>query len=271
MRDNTRAIESDPRFSIQDFGTKGKWGVLRFSSPRAFHEASVRYARTANERWAWGNAQWAGLGQQTLGDFDTSGIPQHGLALARAANAALPIRRNKPGQVRPSICGGAWNIPAVEAGIPLCARMRHRTKLAPRTITLVETYSASVNQETLSPIFAKLARAINDYTLAGGAVTLRICVIGFAKSKSNGTVGLINEVRVPCNDLAQVCLGLSVTAFRALGGPLCTAYSESRGDCITIPRADENPIPNSIYLGGRTTSGDVSGSIAAVVKALEIS
>ena len=276
MRDNTRQLRADPRFSVQDYGPKGQWGLMRFSSPRDMLAASVAYARTPNERWGTGEdsdgyyRRWKGLGEQDWRSLDSSGIAEHPLKLTREARARLPAPKARPGSVRPTVCGGYWSTPDVLSGRPLAARARVRDRLAPLTIRLVCSWSASVDSETLAPVFAKLGRALNDYTLAGGAVTLTIFLIGEARRTTNGTRGLICECRVPANDLAQLSLGGSVTALRHLAGPLMTAYSEAASDSIPVPTEQENPIPNSLYLGGRTSTGDIAAQIEKVIKSLNL-
>lgn len=271
MRANTRALLSDPRFSVRDFGPKGKWGMLSFSSPREALEASKQHARTENEKIWHGDPKWQGLGAQSLESLDAAGIAEHPLAAIRAANAALPHKQSRPGIIQPSIAGGAWSIPAVLAGLPLAARSRARTKLAPLTINLVCAWSASVSDEKLSPVFAKLGRALNDYTLAGGSVSLFLHYIGFLRAGPIDSIrGAIIRMRAPTADLAQLSLGCSVAAFRAVSGPLITALSDSRRDTIAIPQAIDNPIPASIYLGGRTSTGDIGPSLASTLEALAI-
>lgn len=271
MRANTRALISDPRFSVQDFGPKGKWGLLSFTSPREMLECVKRHARTTNERAWTSDPEWCGLGSQSIADLDASGIPLHALEDIRAASATLPHKRSRPGAITPSVVGGSWSVPAVLAGLPLAARSRSRTKLAPLTINLVCTWSSSVSASDLASTFARLGRAINDYTLAGGAVTLHTHYLGFLhRAPIDSIKGLIIKMRVPTNDLAQLALACSPMAFRAACGPLVTAVSDGPRDSVRVPTESDNPIPASIYLGGRTSTGDIGANLAAALKALEV-
>ena len=265
MRTNTKALTTDPRFSPRE-----DWGVLKFQNPREAHRASVEWARTPNEE-NWAGDEWIGLGQQTKSDFDASGIALKPRNLMKAAIANLVRKPTKAGKSAPALVGGAWNTPAVLAGLPLAAIARQRTKLPPLRIGLAISYSASVRDETLAPIFAKLSRAIWDYTLAGGSVDLTVYACGKLRRSSLGLKGLIVECRVPTQDIAQLSLGLSSVFFRAVAGPLMTAASCAEDDSIRIPDPSEIPLPpGTIFMGGRTHTGDIGASLDATLKALKI-
>lgn len=271
MRENTQALISDPRFSVQDFGPKGKWGMLRFASPREMLECVIAHAWTDNERVQDRDPHWLGLGSQSLADLAKTGIPAHALAQIKQASAALPHKFSRPGIIQPAIAGGSWSIPAVLVGLPLAARSRARTKLAPLTINLVCAWSASVTETTLAPTFARLARAIHDYTLAGGAVTLTCHYLSHLTSYPiPGLSGAGVSIRIPANDLAQIALGCSVMANRVCAMRLRKALSTTPDDSMLPIEAPSNPIPASIYLGGRTETGDIGPSLASTLEALAI-
>lgn len=271
MRANTQALIADPRFSVQDFGPKGRWAQLAFSSPREALECAKQHARTPNEIDWLDDPHWCGLGAQSAENLDQTGIAEHPLALLRSAVASLPRKHTKPGAIQPAIAGGVYSVPAVLAGLPLAARARLRTKLAPLTINLVCSWSASVTDETLAPVFAKLGRAINDYTLAGGVVSLTVYDIAeLRQTPLPGLAGAIIKVRVPTNDLAQIALGCSNAASRAVYAPLQSALSLAPRDSLRVPPPSANPIPSSLYLGGRTTTGDISANLRSVFDALSL-
>lgn len=268
MRSNTSAILADPHFTLVDT-PQGKWGKLTTSTPREMLTLCKQHARTPNEISWVRNSPWAGLGSQTSESLDATGIPEHSRDMLQKATAQLVRKPSKAGRVTPSIVGGSWSVPAVLANLPLAARSRARTKLPPLNIRLVCTYSASVDEARLSAIFAKLARAIWDYTLAGGAVDLRVYGIGFTRRTTTGAKGLICETRVPASDMSQLALALSPMFLRAVTGPLMTAFSDSPDDSIMVPQPSDNPIPGSIYIGGRTRSGQLP-ELSKVLEALSV-
>lgn len=269
MRSNTQTLISDPRFSLVDTPT-GKWAKLSTINPREMLEFSRTLGRTTNERaWQSSGSKWQGLGLQSLASLDSTGIPEHARDAMNKAIAVLNRKPSRPGRIAPTMVGGTWSVPAVLANLPLAARSRLRTRLPPLRIHLVLAWSASVDEAALTPIFAKLARSIWDYTLSGGAVDLRVSCLGFARATSTKAKGLIAESRVPCSDISQLALALSPAFFRAVTGPLMTAFSDSSSDSIMVPQPSDNPIPDSIYIGGRTRTGELP-ELSKVLDALSI-
>lgn len=273
MRVNTQALTSDPRFSFVETPKQGKWGKLKFQNPREAHKAAVAWARTGNEQvWQSSGFNWQGLGAQPRDDFDACGIAQKPRDLMKNATATLVRKPSRAGKSAPAITGGTWSVPAVLANLPLAAIARQRTKLPPVNLRLALTWSSSVRDETLAPTFAKLARSIWDYTLAGGAVTLTVYGCGKVRSSTSGAKGLIVECRVPATDIAQLSLGLSVVFLRTIAGPLCTAFSGYPSDNILVPDPSEIPLPaGTIYIGGRTRSGDIGSNLDDALKTLQVS
>lgn len=271
MRANTRAILADPRFSVQDFGTKGKWGIFKFQNPREAHVAAVQYARTDNEGMDQQSSEGLGLAKQPLVAYDHSGIAEHPLSLMRAASAAMTRKTSRPGKIQPAITGGSWAVPAVLAGLPLAANARARTKLPPLAINLALSYSASVRDKTLAPIFAKLARGLWDYTLAGGVVIITNHSAVRIRRSETGAVGCIVQCHVPTNDLAQFSLGLSSVFFRTIGSKLAKAFSDYPSDPMSVAEPESTPFPSgTIFLGGRTSTGDIGANLTSVMQALAI-
>lgn len=143
----------------------------------------------------------------------------------------------------------------------------HRLSASVRALADLSTHVRREN----SAIRAELGRALNDYTLAGGSVSLFLHYIGFLRAGPIDSIrGAIIRMRAPTADLAQLSLGCSVAAFRAVSGPLITALSDSRRDTIPVPQAIDNPLPASIYLGGRTETGDIGPSLTSTLEALAV-
>src|SRR3954470_13259847 len=120
MRANTSAIQDLPGFSIIEHPKMGKWARVQFSSVRASHDASREFARTKNERaWSSAGSDWQGLGEQSLADFDRSGIAQKPLALVQSASAKMPKKATRMANPHAAMTGGYWDTPSVLAGLPL--------------------------------------------------------------------------------------------------------------------------------------------------------
>lgn len=247
MRDNTAAIHAAPEFSVIDNG-KEKWGLLKFMNPGACHRFYKAHARTQNETvWTDSRASWIGLNEQSKESFHQSGVSDHCKTLVMAASGKLSDKPSRPGEFRPAVTGGFWDAPSVIAGLPLAARNRIRAKLPPKTIRVCLSMSAGVNAEDMAKITAKIAHAIWQYTIAGGAVTLDIAFAGKACASSKAT-GLIVQTRVNASDVAGLATVFSPVWFRAVAGPLMTAFSEEARDSIPIPRTC--PLPGAIWIGG---------------------
>ena len=280
MRANTSALHAFPGLSIieatqegnnryfNSFSKGAKWAKFVFPSVRACHEFARKHARTDNERWGLqsGNASWNGLGEQSIADFDATGVATHPRDLLLAASAKLPERRTRLAEPRAAVTGGFWDTPSVLANLPLSARTRHRTKLTPKTIRIAMSFSASVNPEHMAVQVARIAHAVRAYTLAGGAVDIRVAYMGGARQSSLGCVGSVWESHVNASDLAELSLGLSVAMFRAVCGPLMTAFSESSSDGISVPSIC--PIAGYASIAG--PSGDSLRAIDAIIKSLEL-
>lgn len=119
------------------------------------------------------------------------------LAAIRAANAALPHKQSRPGIIQPSIAGSAWSIPAVLAGLPLAARSRARTKLAPSQSTL----SAPGRLALVTKSFPRLCQARTSPKRLyprGGSVSLFLHYIGFLRA------GPVDGIRGPSSACAPL-------------------------------------------------------------------
>ena len=250
MRANTSAILASPEYSLINAPAGKKWAKLAFPSPRAAQSFALQHAGTPNETsWASSGENWMGLDKQPLRDFQASGVAHYPRDCVSKAVATLPAKRNRFAGPRASITGAVWDVPAVLSGVPLCARTRVRDKLPPQNIKIVFTVSAGISVETMAPILARIAKALWDYTIRGGAVSLTLYNIGKIQS-SQGAMGLIVETRINAADVASLSLALSPAFFRTVTGPLMTATSEDTRDSISIPRKAENPIPGALFIGG---------------------
>lgn len=267
MRANTQALMSDPRFTIRETPKDGKWAFFSANSPREMHLAAMKYARTENET-SWCKSRWAGLNTQSFDDFDSTGIATHARDSMKKATATLVRKPSRAGKTAPAITGGTWSTPAVLANLPLAAIARQRTKLPPVRLDLLCSWSGSVDADRLTTHFAKLARSIWDYTLAGGAVTLTVHSISKANRAKDGIVNFCASTRIPVTDIAQLALALSPVFMRAVCFPLGCAYSEAPRDSLHVP--PERPIPGAVFIGGYTRDGNIGAALADSLKQLQV-
>lgn len=265
---NQIAIESLPQYSvIESCNGSGKWGKLTLSSIRQGQEIAKQFARDENASSWLSNPRWIGLEAQSVSDYDQTGIAQTPLTFLQNANAALPKRQTRLAQPHAAISGGYWDTPSVLANIPLAARTRKRAKLAPINIKIAFVLSGGVKSEAMAVQTARIARAIWDYTLAGGAVSLTVAHVGsYERRAENGTTGLAVEMRVNCSDQAALAQAISPVLGRACTFPLMSAASPVRHDAIMPPRTC--PLPGFMYIGG--VLGDALRAADSVIKQLAV-
>ena len=120
MRANTRALLSDPHFSVRDFGLKGNGACFPFSREKPSN-AAKQHARTENEE-LWRSSPNGKAGTQPLESLDASGIAEH-LAAIRPLMRPFP-QTELPGIIQPSIAGGTWSIPSPSQPSPRSALTR---------------------------------------------------------------------------------------------------------------------------------------------------
>lgn len=233
MRDNTRAILASPEYSLMH-NTQGKaYHLLKYPSVSAAHSATKLYARTANEKHGT-DAEFIGLGSQTCANLDATGKANKALADLNAALARLDVPHSRPGAIANTVTGGFWDVPSVLAGLPLAARSRIRTKLVPINLRLWIGYKADTDAEEISSVTAKLAKALRDYTLAGGVATLTV----INASHVEGALAQVAcvETRVNVSDTNALAFALSPTFVRGISIPLRQALStESHDGLFLLP------------------------------------
>lgn len=265
MRDNTAAILASPEFSLFTNAQGKSMAKLRFLSTGQAIAFCKAHGETSNESNWGGRPHWIGLEHQSRDNFIETGIAEHSRDLTLAASKTLSDKPSRPGDFRPAITGGFWDTPSVIAGLPLAARTRVRSKLPPKTIKIAMFLSAGVSANDLARITAKIAYALWQYTIAGGAVTLDVSYCGCITS-STGARSLAVETRVNAADLASLSAALSPVWFRAVTGRLITATSETSRDLVYAVR--ENPFPDALWIGGVLTDAIKAGD--AVLSALKL-
>lgn len=254
MRANTREIHARPELSAITSPQGEAWGLLRFSNPSACLAAVREYGLTPNERNWSNNSNWIGLNKQSHASFLDCGVSEHSKTLVQKESRKLSDSPSRPGTFRPAITGGYWDTPSVIAGLPLAARTRVKTKLPPKTLTICMSMSAGINAEAVAKIAARIAHAVWQYTIAGGAVTIDVAFCGYVRASSYAPVsgkpvhGLIVQTRVNASDVAALATVLSPVWFRGATGRLITAFSEHNSDSIPIPH--KCPLSNAFWIGG---------------------
>lgn len=265
MRDNTRALMALPEFS-KGMGTDNKpYGLLRFNSVAHAHETCKKFARTENEL-SWKNPDFIGLNGQTLASFDSTLKANYPTECTKKAVASLEKICNRPGKIGAGVTGGYWDIPSLQAGLPLAARIKTRTKLAPKNIRIFCAYSGMIDADFMAPISAKIAKAIWDYTLEGGVVTLTVLSGGVINNSECGNRGII-ETRVNATDISAISLALSPAYTRGISCAMVCALSDNRRDSLPIIRGQI--IPNLHFMSG--IGKEIKAAADRVIAALKIS
>lgn len=271
MRQNTIDLRALPQFSTYD--NKGeKWGKLSFPSVRACHDASRTHARTSNESiWHGAGAEWLGLAKQSIPDFDKTGIATEPLRQLQDAQTKLPKQHTRLAQPHAAVTGGYWDTPSVLAGLPLSARTRKRAKLPPKDVKIAFFVSGGISAEAMAAITAKIAHAIWDYTLEGGAVNFSVAYCGqthrsYSSHPTEEYSGFCVEFKVNCSDTATMALGLSPTMCRAVGYPLICALTEADRNGIPSPKGC--PLPGYLWIGGVLRDALKAGD--TVIQSLQI-
>jgi hypothetical protein len=211
---NPDNVQVQPEFS---FDAVKRIGWLKFRSvAHAIAFQATHCPRDGHEPRPF-NAHY-GLGAQTFNDYLKSHNATHALALTRKAIAEMkaPVRTFS----RPvaTITGGHWDVPSVLANLPLAARARVRTKLAPINLHFVTWYGSISDIAPIFPLAARLAQAINTYTIAGGIVTLRVTAI--AEGQDQKFAKVASSVNVVTSNLSEVATALSPTFHRVTQIPL---------------------------------------------------
>ena len=182
---------------------------------------------------------WSGLDGQSISDILTTGKGNRALQAFSEAQAKLEAQSVIGGRPQAAIAGGAWVIPSVLSGNPMSARIKPRAKLPHKDFRFMLQVSASVNQNEMSQVCAKIARAAWDYVLAGGTVSLTMFyVYGYNNEKRNCPIeAAVFEVNIPLNDSSALALALSTAMYRPiLMGLASLVLSPRHNDGIPMKR-----------------------------------
>lgn len=134
-----------------------------------------------------------------------------------------------PGALNPATAGGAWIVPLVLANNPMPARIRARTKLPPKNLSVLVSMAGFVEWQAITESTARLAMAAWEYIKAGGAVRLTYrSVSGFAMMdpSSRGPRGLVVSIEIPLTSKSELASACSAQIDRGPGSALAQALSE---------------------------------------------
>jgi hypothetical protein len=177
---------------------------------------------------------WAGFGPgETPRTLIESGTLPSALAAVKKAAGTLsaPLARSVP---QPSFVGPSFSVGRLIQGHPKACYTRPRAKLPPKNIDLYAGYHCGVSAESLSPIFASIARGISDYTLRGGVVTVRLNVLSGFALPNEGHTGLVISVDIPTGNLGALAGVCSVAFDRALNLALAQTLSGQAHDSLPV-------------------------------------
>lgn len=252
--ENLARVRARPEFSHD---TDKGIGWLRFpsvSAAIAFHEQFAR--GIAHSEPAAGD-EWCGLGNQSFADYLKTRTASRPLELTRKAKGSMQEPRKTMNKPVAAVTGAVWNVPAVILNLPLAARARVRTKLAPIHLHFVTWYGSISDIDPIFPLAAKLANAINSYIIAGGVCTLRVTAIAEADDSTFRNVA--SSVNVNTSSLAEIATALSPTFHRVTQIPLRQCMQRGYSG---LPKG-RNFIP-----GSRELLGPKQALVAAFEKAI---
>lgn len=248
-----RIVRVQPEFSLDAKGT----GWLKFRSVAHAIQFQKDYANEEKRPDRSYMDDWNGLGEQPFSDYLATHTATHPLKLTLAARAQMtapPMTYNRP---TAAITGGLWDNVSVIQNLPLAARRRVRTKLAPVNLHFVTWYGSISDIAPIFPLTARLSAAINAYIIAGGAVTLR--VTGIAEGEDADFRHVASSVNVQTASLAEIATALSPTFHRVTQIPLRQCMQRGYA---SLPRT-ANFIP-----GARELLGPKAALVAAFEKAI---
>jgi len=195
-----------------------------------------------------GSESWCGLGSQSIREFFSDGYSTEALSQFSESLAQVQAQKALGGRLTPSVAGGAWVIPLVLQSHPMASRIRPREKLVPLNIRLRIGAMAMTSSGDITTNGAKVARALWDYALAGGIVSLTsIHVHGYYKQSNRGTYGCLIETRIPLSSESDIALACTTPLYRAAAIPLMQALSPVDHDSL---RGWYEPEPGILTLRG---------------------
>lgn len=248
---NYSTVREQPEFSTD----AKRVGWLKFPSVAAAIAFQVKHARDARDDPS--DPDWSGLQAQSFRDYLDSRVASHALKLTQTARAAMQDPKRTFNRPTAAITGACWDVSSVVQNLPLAARVRVRTKLAPVHLHFVTWYGSISDIAPVFPLAARLASAIHTYILAGGVVTLRVTAI--AESDDPTFTKVASSVNVVTSSLAEIATGLSPTFHRVTQIPLRQCMQRGYSG---LPRS-ANFIP-----GARELLGPKSALVAAFEKAI---
>ena len=207
--------------TLQTIEHEGKlYDYMRFSSPaELLRYAQENYHAEMRSLVRNNGVDWAGLGLQSLADFEQEGYSSESLALFRKASAKLAYSPALGSQQTPTVAGGAWVMPLVLSNNPLPARNRLRNKLPPKNLLVRIGTHGGISAEALAAPVARIARAVWDYQSNGGITTLTLWQASRYDSQceaktARGTYGIRIDCVIPISSEAAISSALGIPFYR---------------------------------------------------------
>ncbi len=198
----------------------------------AMHADNAEFRGHVRDR----DLEWCGFAPgETPREFLETRALRSALEKAKAAKARVntPLTRSAPVA---AFVGPAFSVGRLMQGHPKACYTRPRSKLPPKTFTLYSGYSWTVDESTIAPVFAAIARGITDYTLRGGIANVRLAFIAGFKKPNEGHEGIILSIDIPASNLALLSAICSTAFGRGLVNPLSKTLSGMSDDSLPILR-----------------------------------
>ena len=214
----------------------GNTDHMLLSSPAEALNLLTQFGKDrAENHWVSNGPQWTGLGSQSFSDFCTQGYSTEALRSFNLASAKLRAEHRIGGGIRPAVAGGAWVMPLVINSNPMPARQKIRAKLAPINLKLEITFHGGTDAQNIAKIGAALSRALWDYQMAGGAVSLTLAVwCGYDQRSEHKSRSAFVECRIPLVSESAIATVFSPVFYRACLFPLCDVLSTSGHDAMRV-------------------------------------
>lgn len=230
--------KSSPTKIYRFTGTPGEFLSLMASMSKT----NGKLSRGLSER----TGSWSGLGSETGLDATMAGYSQNALKAFESASAALGPSKAR-GTPQLSNQGPAFSMARVIQGHPVASFKRPKTKLPPVSLDLTVNAWCGRKPEDIQNALAKIARAVWDYQVAGGPVSLTVHHLYHFTQARDGHWGFMASLKIPLSNGSQFATGASLQMFRGLAMPLASTLSGDPGDGLPLATWDN---PKTLPISG---------------------
>lgn len=197
-----------------------------------------KYARTETDTWTGFTKELP----QTALEHRYS-IDAHDAMRAQTANIETHLKA--PAKLSPSPVGASFNIPRVLQGHPVSCYRRPRTALPPKTIEFAFSARANIQAKAITNSISRIARAANEYKIAGGSASIVVHYIrGYTKPNPvTKARACVISLRVPSDNVGTLALGASLQMARGYTLPFAKCLSGQSDDGIPTTLSTDPRIP----------------------------